>query len=600
MGKLSRILVTLVGLVCVVLIGLAIFVHFYLTEDRVKALIIPPAEEALGRKVHIGSIDVGLFTGITVRDFSVKEDDGKTDFLSTREFVLRYNLWPLLQGAVVVSDVRLGEPRVCILRDKQGRFNFETLAFLAEGEEKNAEPEPGTEAGAALPLALTVEQVKIDRAQVVVRDATGEIPDTDVRADLVVALDVSRDLASLSYKGNLNFVADLVYGEVKPNISGKSDFDQDRLEYAVDVILDDQKARLSGEVKNYAKVPDIRLDITSEAMDIDRLLAVLAVLPAASEAGEKRTSAEEVTKVSDQPPGAALPPGLRALGEVRVGRTLYKGLEVKDFLLQYNLEKGILTMKDLSAGVAEGQVSSRMKVDLNKPGLIYGGDLDVKSVKVQGLLPALANISGDMVSGAMESHFTFSGAGIEWPVLRDALSVEGTYALRDGKLRDIPVTVAIAKLLGLEELKRLSFESLDGTLHVIKGKAAIKSRMTGEDVGARAEGTIGLDGNLDMPVTLLLSPALSEKLRKRTSVAKYLTIKEGQTELRLKLAGSLMRPYPTLDTAGVSEQVKETIWKKAVEKLDEALTGKKKEAGEEDADAGKDVGKELIRGILGQ
>jgi hypothetical protein len=594
MGKLSRILVTLVGLVCVVLIGLAIFVHFYLTEDRVKALIIPPAEEALGRKVHIGSIDVGLFTGITVKDVSVKEADGKKDFLSTGEFVLRYNLWPLLQGTLVVSEVRLDGPRVWILRDKQGRFNFETLAFLAEGEEKKAEPD--YEAGAVLPLALTVEQVKIDRAQVVVRDATGEIPDTDARADLVVALDVGRDLASLSYKGNLSFAADLVYGEVKPNISGKSDFDQDRLGYAVDVILDDQKARLSGEVKNYAKVPDIRLDITSEVMDIDRLLALMAGLPAAPEAGEKR----EVKKVSAQPSGAALPPGLRASGEVRVGKTLYKGLEVKDFLMQYNLEKGVLTVDDFSAGVAEGQVSSRMKVDLNKPGLIYGGELDVKSVKVQGLLPAIANVSGEMVSGAMESHFTFSGAGIEWPVLRDALSVEGTYALRDGGFRDIPVTVAIAKLLGLEELKRLSFESLDGTLHVIKGKAAIKSRMSGKDVGARAEGTIGLDGNLDMPVTLLLSPALSEKLRKRTSVAKYLTSEEGQTELRLKLAGSLMRPYPTLDTAGVSEQVKETIRKKAVEKLDEILTGKKKKAGEEGTDTGKDAGKELIRGILGQ
>jgi AsmA protein len=592
MGKLGKILVTLVGLVCVVLIGLAIFVHFYLTEERVKALIIPPAEEALGRKVHIGSIDVGLFTGIIVRDVSVKEADGKTNFLSTGEFVLRYNLWPLLQGAMVVSEVRLGEPRVWILRDKQGRFNFETLAFLAEGEEKKAEPGPGPEAGAALPLALTVEQVKVHRAQVVVRDATGEIPDTDARADLVVTLDVGRDLVSLSYKGNLSFAADLVYGEVKPSISGKSDFDQDRLGYAVDVILDDQKARLSGEVKNYAKVPDIRLDITSEVMDIDRLLALMAGLPAASGAGKKR----EVTEVSGQSPGAALPPGLRASGEVRVGKTLYKGLEVKDFLLQYNLEKGVLTMKDLSAGVAKGQVSSRMKVDLNKPGLIYGGELDVKSVKIQGLLPALANVSGDMVSGTMESHFTFSGAGIEWPVLRDALSVEGTYALRDGGLRDIPVTVAIAKLLGLEELKRLSFESLDGTLHVINGEAAIKSRMSGKDVGARAEGTIGLDGSLDMPVTLLLSPALSEKLQKRASVAKYLTSEEGQTELRLKLAGSLMRPYPALDTAGVSEQVKETIRKKAVEKLDEVLTGKKKKAGEEGADAGK----ELIRGLLGQ
>jgi hypothetical protein len=593
MGKLSKILVTLVGLVCVVLIGLALFVRFYLTEDRVKALIIPPAEEALGRKVHIGSMDVGLFTGITVSDVSVKETDGKTDFLSTGEFVLRYNLWPLLQGAVVVSKVRLDGPRVWILRDKQGRFNFETLAFLAEGEEKKAEPD--YEAGAVLPLALTVEQVKIDRAQFVVRDATGEIPDTDARADLVVALDVGRDLASLSYKGNMSFAADLIYGEVKPNISGKSDFDQDRLGYTVDVILDDQKARLSGEVKNYAKVPDIRLDITSEVMDIDRLLAVMAGLPAASGAGEKSMPAE-VKKVSGHSPGAALPPGFRASGEVRVGRGLYKGLEVKDFLMRYNLEKGVLTMKDLSAGVAEGQVSSMMKVDLNKPGLTYRGELDVKSVKVQGLLTALANVSGEMVSGEMESHFTFSGAGTEWPVLRDALSVEGTYALRDGGFQDIPVTMAIAKLLGLEELKKLSFESLDGTLHIIKGKAALKSRMSGKDVGARAEGTIGLDGNLDMPVTLLLSPALSEKLQKRASVAKYLTSEEGQTELRLKLAGSLMRPYPTLDTAGVSEQVKETIREKAIEKLDEVLTGKKKKAGEEGADAGK----KLIRGILGQ
>jgi uncharacterized protein involved in outer membrane biogenesis len=596
MGKLSKILVMLVGLVCAVLIGLAVFVHFYLTEDRIKALIIPPAEEALRRNVNIGSIDVGLFTGITVKDFSVKEVDGKTDFLSTGEFVLRYNLWPLLQGTVIFSEVRLGEPRVWILRDKQGKFNFESLAFLSEAEKKKAEPEPGPEAGAALPLALTIEQVKIDRAQVVVRDATAEIPDTDARADLVVALDVGRDLTSLSYKGNLSFAADLVYGEVKPNISGKSDFDQDRLEYAVDVILDDQKAHLSGEVKNYAKVPDIRLDITSEVMDIDRILAVMAGLPAALEAEEKRTPAE-VKKVSGQSPGDALPQGLRASGEVKIGETLYKGLEVKDFLMRYKLEKGVLTVDDLSAEVAEGQVSSRMKVDLNKPGLIYGGELDVKSLKVQGLLPVIANVSGEMVSGVMESHFTFSGAGTEWPVLRDALSIEGNYALRDGGFRNIPLTLAIAKLLGLEELKGLSFESLDGTLHVIKGKVAIRSRMSGKDVvGARAEGTIGLDGNLDMPVTLLLSQALSEKLQKRASIAKYLTSEEGQTELRLKLAGSLMRPYPALDTAGVSKQVKEIIRKKAVEKLDEVLTDKKKKAGEEGADAGK----ELIRGILGQ
>ncbi|MBW2080121.1 MAG: hypothetical protein JRI27_04085, partial [Deltaproteobacteria bacterium] len=78
MGKLGKILVTFLVFIGVVLVGLSLFVHFYLTEDRVKALVIPQAEKALGRTVQIGGIDVGLFSGIIVKDFTVKETDGHT------------------------------------------------------------------------------------------------------------------------------------------------------------------------------------------------------------------------------------------------------------------------------------------------------------------------------------------------------------------------------------------------------------------------------------------------------------------------------------------------------------------------------------------
>ncbi len=588
MGKLGKILVTFLAFIGVVLVGLTLFVHFYLTEDRVKALVIPQAEKALGRTVQIGGIDVGLFSGITVKDFTVKETDGHTDFVSTKEFVLRYDLLPLLQKKIVVSKVRLDAPYVRVSRDKDGLFNFETLAVLAKAEPGKQKPDDtGKPASAALPLALTVNKVTVDNAQFVVRDALKEIPDTDVKADLKVSLDLGRDLASLRYRGDLRFEADAEYGELRPHIFGKSDFDQDRLGYTVDVSLEKEQVRLSGEVKNYAKVPDIRLDVISDTINIDHLLALAAGLPAASQT------------TSPAAPGAALPPGLKAAGEIKIGQTLYKGLVMKDLLLEYGLDKGVLIVKDFSIKVADGQVRSKIKTDLNKPGLAYDGQLDVESVKVEGLLASLVPEVKDMISGALQSHLTFSGAGTEWPKLRNALIVDGTYALHDGRVSNTPVTVAVAKLLGLDELNNISFEDLDGSLHIIKGQVALKTRMTGKDVNAQAKGTVGLDGKLDLPVNLRFSSELSEKLKKRASVAKYLMDETGEAEIRLKLAGTVTRPYPTLDTAGVQEQVKETVRKKAIEELGKALSGEKK-AGDKDKDAKPDAANELIKGIFGQ
>ncbi|MEA1866570.1 MAG: AsmA family protein, partial [Thermodesulfobacteriota bacterium] len=369
MGKLGKILVTFFVLIGVVLVGLSLFVHFYLTEDRVKALVIPQAEKTLGRTVQIGEIDVGLFSGITVKDFTVKEADGHTDFVSTKEFVLRYDLLPLLQKKIVVSKVRLDGLYIRVLRDKDGLFNFETLAVLAAAEPGKQKPEDTEKpASVALPLALTVNKVIVDNAQLVVRDALKEIPDTDVKADIKVSLDLGRDLASLRYRGDLRFEANAEYGKLSPHVSGKSDFDQDRLGYTVDVSLEKEQVSLSGEVKNYAKVPDIRLDVVSDAINIDHLLALTAGLPAASQNGEKGTSKDKKT-TSPAVPGAALPSGLKAAGEIRIGQTLYKGLVVKDFLLEYGLDKGILTVKDFSSKMADGQVCSKIKADLNKPGL---------------------------------------------------------------------------------------------------------------------------------------------------------------------------------------------------------------------------------------
>lgn len=600
MGRLGRVLLVLVVLAAAVVAGLSVFVRFYLTEDRLKAMIIPQAEQALGRTVEIGGIDVSLFRGITVRDFSVKEADGKAEFADVKEFILRYDFWPLLHRQIVVSEIGIADPTVQIVRDEAGRFNFETLAVLApaDKEEKalSAESRQGVPP-AALPLALTVSKVSVERARLTVSDAIGEIPKTEAQADLQLGLSMGLDLASIRYQGDLRFVADSVYGEIKPHLLGKTDFDQDRLRYTVDIDVDKQAVRLAGEVKDYVKTPQIRLDVTSELLDLDRLMAMTAGLPKATKA--KRPPETKAPEKTPGAPGDALPPGLVAQGEVNIKRAPYKGLKVQNFHLTYALKNGILSIKDLTARTAGGALSGKASLDLMRPGLAYQGDLSAESLQIEEIIAALAPKAKGGASGIMGAAFSFSGKGIEWPEMRHALSLDGEYGVKDGLIRQVPITEAIAGILGLNELRTLSFKDLSGNVHILKGQAAIKAAMKDGDVRAESQGTVGLDGRLDLPLMLHFSPALSEKLQKRTSLTKYLADEEGEMAVRLRLSGTVTKPRPSLDTAAVREQAEKALGRKAVEELDKAISGKKGEKGAEKPSKPSPA-EDLLKGLLGR
>ena len=88
MGKVGKILGGLIALVVIVVVGVNIAVRTYLTDERIKGLVVPQAEKALGRKVDIGEISVGLLKGITIRDFSVKENNGTSNFIKIDSFVV--------------------------------------------------------------------------------------------------------------------------------------------------------------------------------------------------------------------------------------------------------------------------------------------------------------------------------------------------------------------------------------------------------------------------------------------------------------------------------------------------------------------------------
>ena len=586
MGKLGKILGIVVLLVVVSIAGLIAFVHYYLTEERVKALIIPQAEAALGRDVAIGDIKIGLLSGITIKNFMIKEADRKNDFVSTKAFVLSYELMPLLQKKLIISEIRFDEPAIEVLRDKKGQFNFSTLALLSEEPAPKKTEKSGT-ATAALPLALTINQIRFNKARITIRDQMGEIPSVDATTNAKLNVVLGRTVKDLQYKGNFDFDVSVAHGTAKIKLNGKGNISQKDIDITLDTILDGDQVHAEADVKNYMTAPDAKVNISSKSLNIDKLLAMVAGMP---ESTSGKTPKSQPKKSNDII-ADSLPPGLVANGTVKVDKAVYKKITTNDFTLLFNLSKGILTVKELSAKAYSGKLDSKLTVDLNQPGLAYKGNLGLQSVQADDLSTALVQKAANMLTGSFQTAMNFSGAGTSWSEIKKVLNADGSYTLADGGIKGTPVSSSISTLLGLQELNNISYKNISGTFKIVEGgKVKIKSNLQGADLNAEAEGIIGLDGSLDLPVTLHLSPALADKLKSRTSYAKYLTDEQGGSTLHLKLTGNLKSPRPTLDMKGAQEQIQKSIQKEVFKQLD----GSSKETDK------KESPENLIKGLFGK
>ncbi|MBW1792292.1 MAG: AsmA family protein, partial [Deltaproteobacteria bacterium] len=585
-------------------VGLTVFVKMYLTDERLSALIVPHAEKALGRQVELGKINVSLLKGITVNDFTVKEADGNTDFVRIKGFILRYELMPILQKKLVVSEIQLVEPQIILSRDKTGNFNFSSLPMLEKAvkadEKKKA---PTTSQAVAIPIALTMDTIKVSKARVTVTDARGEIPDVDTLADLVVSVNMGHDLASLRYNGTLTFSSDAKYQGVQPHVTGKIDFDNNQVSYGIDVKLDKEAIRLAGAVQGYMKTPDIELNVSSKSLNIDHLMALTAGLgETAKHAGVSKqtsTTKKKTDKKSAKSIGSQLPAGLKVHGQVQIAEAMYKNLPVRDFQLDYLLENNIFTVSRFITKTAGGEIHKNIELDLNQVELAYKGQLEVKAIQMDQLQAGLFPQIPERLSGALSTNLAFAGAGLQWPSLRDKLNMTGDYTLSNGQLQNVNIAKTIAEVVGLSQLKDIQFKDLSGNMEIHDGKMLLKYKMDGRDVSlASEEGVVSLDGTaVDMPFHLTFSPEISEKLKQRSALANYLTDDTGQTSMHLKVTGSVRKPRVTLDSSGVQKQVTDTLKKKAFEELDRTL-----ESGEQDTDKSDPVaiGRELLKGFFGQ
>lgn len=181
MKKFKKILLILFLILVFVFVGGTIALRIAFPPAKVKAMLIARMSETLHRQVEIESISVGL-RGLRVKGFKVSEKPSfdKGMFVQAGQFLVRPKLLPLLKKQISINEVMLVSPKINVIRNVDGSFNFSDLMVKKLTEAKKEEKGPPAKVKPMV-FSFLVSKVSISGGEVKFVDRTPQKLSADLK-----------------------------------------------------------------------------------------------------------------------------------------------------------------------------------------------------------------------------------------------------------------------------------------------------------------------------------------------------------------------------------------------------------------------------------
>ena len=541
-----------VGLVFVLLLGLSLLVKTYLKSDALKSLIIPRVEEATGRKLSIGEIHVSLFKGIVVKEIILKEHDGSNDFIKADEFVLDYQLWPLLRKQLVIRRVELVSPTILLRREKDGTYNFSDLTGKTVGTTKAVSP-PEPEKGKGLPLSISADGIDIRNAKVEFTDSEKTIPDIAANADVALKLSLGSDMKEMKASGSLNLKSmQVTVNGIQTNTSGKIEANNEGATINLTTLMGKESIKITGSVKDYLKSPDITLNISAKELTLDRLIPPGNGKKADKEVVKGKQSVSEKTEKGREEQTAKIKAG----GEIRVDTAHYKGYTIKDFRTNYRYSGGVMAIDPVMMHLSGGE-----------------------GVKTEG------SFKGNFQFNQNEKDADTAST------IKKTLTGKGVLDLNKCEVKSSKVMDGMAVITGLSELKSPRFDNSQFHFTINNQKLYLEGTLNSSQLNLNPSGSIGFDERIDIITDLKISPALTSRLP-TAKITGYMKDEKGWTTIPLKIAGTVDKPSVNLNSAAMGKVIERGIKGEIEKQLMKEPSDKKEKQPSKPQD--------LLKGIFGR
>ena len=253
------------------------------------------------------------------------------------------------------------------------------------------------------------------------------------------------------------------------------------------------------------------------------------------------------------------PEGVRS-GNVKVENLSFGGVDVEGATFTYALLKDRLTVSSIDGKVAGGSFTGEVSYLTGRKRV--RGWLKLRGIKVEELKPLLKDSS--IRSCTVESlNSTFGFSARSERAVRETLTGKVEFNLKDISLKQGRLTSALESfILGIEGVK---FDSGSGKAVVVNGKGTLNASFISKEMKVYIEGgRFTASGKLNMPITVVASGREAEGIRRKPSLIKLLSLKNGNVQLHLRLMGTVSSPVVVPESRAVESLPKriENFFKK--------------------------------------
>ena len=467
--KISLYLV--LGLVVVVVAAVAIFAMTF-DPNRYKGDIQRIVKERTGRTLELkGPLELAFWPslGAKVSGVVLSEHGTAQPFVSLESAHASVALLALLRGAVIVDRVRLSGLRAQIVKDKDGRFNFQDLIEQA-GEKPAAKAEKKAPDSGKGTVAFDIAGVTIERAALSYHDlASGqEIALNDLKLEtgriaenaegkLEFATTLKRNTPPLDAKLALNGRYALKPESVALDFTGK---------------LDESTIKGKAAMAR-AKVAAYEFDLNIDKLNLDRYLA------SSEKKQEKKDEPAKPApkdKEADAPVDLSGLKGLNAKGKVEIGALQVQGLKLAAVKTEIRAADGRAEVGPHSANLYEGSLAGNLMLDGNANRVAVKETLS--NIAVGPLLRDFAQ--QDRLEGKGNVALDVNAAGKTVNAMKSALAGTAKVNLKDGAVKGVDIGAIITKArsaLGSQQAQaadgkeRTDFSELNATFAIKNGVA---------------------------------------------------------------------------------------------------------------------------------
>lgn len=229
---------------------------------------------------------------------------------------------------------------------------------------------------------------------------------------------------------------------------------------------------------------------------------------------------------------------------------------MKDIRFHGGLDTRLVTVPEMVARVGDGRLEGHMEIDYERdPRGIMDFEARAEAVPAAELLAPWAPVLAQRLDTDLNAEVRGTLVLGNRHTVTNSLVMNGGFESGEGVLRAADWLGEVRPYLGSrQDLVNVRFSGLDHGLRVENGRYVVENlTIQGLDTDWEGSGSIGLDGSLDLDVTVLLPAGFTPKLGQWSFLADALRDENGRVKLDLRVGGNGSKPQVAMNFGSLGQ-----------------------------------------------